>query len=76
MYSWYLNSLSMTDKDDVEREMNGGELTYITNSMHKELRDVVMHSLFESKMFVEYRTIRDYCLEHGPTYTNEDELHD
>ena len=76
MYNWYLNSLPMSTPSTVEEEMNFGEPTYLTISIHKMIRDIVMNELFESDMFENYRNIRTYCNSNGPTYQNEGETHD
>lgn len=68
MYRWCLNSLPMSIPSDVETEMNFGEATYLTISIQKMIRDMVMNELYESDMFDNYRNLREYCMHHGPTY--------
>ena len=74
MYGWYLNEMPMGAKDKVERELNFGELTMFNDSIHKQLKDLMLSVLYNDDMFENYRKIRNYCLEHGPNYKTDGDI--
>ena len=74
MYTWYLNDVPIHVKDHVESVLNFGELTVMTDSIHKQLKDLLITVLYNDDMFENYRKIRNYCLEHGPNYKTDGDI--